>query len=65
VRVNTEDVPTPYAKNLEYAYLPNKDVLDVADKLESLGKSGRVIEQITSAGTAGMDQARTARWART
>jgi hypothetical protein len=40
-------------------------VLDVADKLESLGKSGRVIEQITSAGTAGMDQARTARWART
>lgn len=25
VRVNTEDVPTPYAKNLEYAYLPNKD----------------------------------------
>jgi pyruvate dehydrogenase E1 component beta subunit len=24
-RVNTEDVPTPYAKNLEYAYLPNKD----------------------------------------
>lgn len=24
VRVNTEDVPTPYAKNLEQAYLPNK-----------------------------------------
>ena len=23
VRVNTEDVPTPYAKNLEQAYLPN------------------------------------------
>jgi four helix bundle protein len=27
-------------------------VLDVADKLESLGKSGRIIEQITSAGTS-------------
>jgi pyruvate dehydrogenase E1 component beta subunit len=25
VRVNTEDVPTPYAKNLEQAYLPNPD----------------------------------------
>ncbi len=25
VRVNTEDVPTPFAKNLEYAYLPNKE----------------------------------------
>jgi pyruvate dehydrogenase E1 component beta subunit len=25
VRVNTEDVPTPYAKGLEYAYLPNKE----------------------------------------
>jgi len=25
VRVNTEDVPTPYAKNLEAAYLPNPD----------------------------------------
>lgn len=25
VRVNTQDVPTPYAKNLEYDYLPNKD----------------------------------------
>jgi pyruvate dehydrogenase E1 component beta subunit len=24
VRVNTEDVPTPYAKELEFAYLPNK-----------------------------------------
>jgi pyruvate dehydrogenase E1 component beta subunit len=24
VRVNTEDVPTPYAKNLEAEYLPNK-----------------------------------------
>ena len=25
VRVNTRDVPTPYAKNLEYEYLPNPD----------------------------------------
>jgi len=25
VRVNTEDVPAPFAKNLEYAYLPNKE----------------------------------------
>ncbi len=25
VRVNTADVPAPYAKNLEYDYLPNKD----------------------------------------
>ncbi len=25
VRVNSADVPTPYAKNLEYDYLPNKD----------------------------------------
>ena len=25
VRVNTEDVPTPYAKGLEYAYLPNPE----------------------------------------
>ena len=25
VRVNTRDVPTPYAKNLEAAYLPNAD----------------------------------------
>ncbi|MCA9279568.1 MAG: alpha-ketoacid dehydrogenase subunit beta [Phycisphaeraceae bacterium] len=25
VRVNTADVPTPYAKNLEYAYLPNPE----------------------------------------
>jgi pyruvate dehydrogenase E1 component beta subunit len=30
VRVNTEDVPTPYAKNLEYAYLPNKDRIAAA-----------------------------------
>jgi pyruvate dehydrogenase E1 component beta subunit len=32
VRVNTEDVPTPYAKNLEYAYLPNKDKIMSAVK---------------------------------
>ncbi len=32
VRVNTEDVPTPYAKNLEYAYLPNKDKIIAAVK---------------------------------
>ncbi len=25
VRINTVDVPTPYAKNLEYAYLPNAE----------------------------------------
>jgi pyruvate dehydrogenase E1 component beta subunit len=25
VRVNTRDVPTPYAKGLEAAYLPNAD----------------------------------------
>jgi len=25
VRVNTADVPAPYAKNLEFDYLPNKD----------------------------------------
>jgi pyruvate dehydrogenase E1 component beta subunit len=25
VRVNTRDVPTPYAKELEAAYLPNAD----------------------------------------
>ncbi|MEL7485561.1 MAG: transketolase C-terminal domain-containing protein, partial [Planctomycetota bacterium] len=25
VRLNTEDVPTPYAKNLEADYLPNAD----------------------------------------
>ena len=30
VRVNTEDVPTPYAKGLEYAYLPNKDKIATA-----------------------------------
>ncbi len=30
VRVNTEDVPTPYAKGLEYAYLPNKEKIAAA-----------------------------------
>lgn len=30
VRVNTEDVPTPYAKGLEYAYLPNKEKIVAA-----------------------------------
>ena len=32
VRVNTEDVPTPYAKALEYAYLPNKEKIIAAVK---------------------------------
>lgn len=32
VRVNTEDVPTPYAKGLEYAYLPNKEKIVAAVK---------------------------------
>ncbi len=32
VRVNTEDVPTPYAKNLEAAYLPNADKIVAAVK---------------------------------
>lgn len=32
VRVNTEDVPTPYAKGLEYAYLPNKERIVAAVK---------------------------------
>ena len=32
VRVNTDDVPTPYAKNLEYAYLPNKEKIAAAVK---------------------------------
>jgi pyruvate dehydrogenase E1 component beta subunit len=32
VRVNTEDVPTPYAKELEAAYLPNKDRIVAAVK---------------------------------
>ena len=31
-RVNTEDVPTPYAKGLEYAYLPNKERIIAAVK---------------------------------
>lgn len=30
VRVNTDDVPTPYAKNLEAAYLPNADKIVAA-----------------------------------
>lgn len=30
VRVNSDDVPTPYAKNLEYAYLPNKEKIVAA-----------------------------------
>jgi pyruvate dehydrogenase E1 component beta subunit len=30
VRVNTDDVPTPYAKNLEAAYLPNRDKIVAA-----------------------------------
>jgi pyruvate dehydrogenase E1 component beta subunit len=32
VRVNTEDVPTPYAKGLEAAYLPNKTKIAAAVK---------------------------------
>jgi len=32
VRVNTEDVPTPYAKNLEFDYLPNKNRIVAAVK---------------------------------
>lgn len=32
VRVNTEDVPTPYAKNLEAEYLPNKGKIVAAVK---------------------------------
>jgi len=32
VRVNSDDVPTPYAKNLEQAYLPNKDKIVAAVK---------------------------------
>jgi pyruvate dehydrogenase E1 component beta subunit len=32
VRVNTEDVPTPYAKNLEADYLPNKNRIVAAVK---------------------------------
>mgnify|MGYP001067163284 CR=1 FL=1 len=32
VRVNTDDVPTPYAKNLEAAYLPNADKIVAAVK---------------------------------
>lgn len=32
VRVNTEDVPTPYAKGLEFEYLPNKNKIVAAVK---------------------------------
>ena len=33
-RVNTVDVPTPYAKNLEQAYLPNPDrIVDAVQNL--------------------------------
>lgn len=32
VRVNTDDVPTPYAKNLEAAYLPNPEKVAAAVK---------------------------------
>ena len=34
VRVNTEDVPTPYAKGLEYAYLPNPE--RIADAVRNI-----------------------------
>jgi len=34
VRVNTEDVPTPYAKGLEYAYLPNPE--RIADAVKNI-----------------------------
>ena len=37
LRVNTEDVPTPYAKNLEAEYLPHKGKIISAVKA-SLGK---------------------------
>ena len=37
LRVNTEDVPTPYAKGLEMEYLPNKGKIIKAVK-KSLGK---------------------------
>jgi len=36
VRVNTADVPTPYAKNLEQAYLPNPE--RIADAVRSLAR---------------------------
>jgi pyruvate/2-oxoglutarate/acetoin dehydrogenase E1 component len=32
LRVNTEDVPTPYAKNLEAEYLPHKGKIIAAVK---------------------------------
>jgi pyruvate dehydrogenase E1 component beta subunit len=34
MRVNTEDVPTPYAKGLEYAYLPNPE--RIADAVRTI-----------------------------
>jgi pyruvate dehydrogenase E1 component beta subunit len=37
LRVNTEDVPTPYAKNLEALYLPHKGKIMAAVK-SSLGR---------------------------
>src|SRR5690606_38193802 len=37
VRVNSDDVPTPYAKNLEGAYLPNPEKIVKAVK-RTLGK---------------------------
>lgn len=40
VRVNTEDVPTPYAKNLEYAYLPNKERIGAAVR-KAMGRGDR------------------------
>jgi pyruvate dehydrogenase E1 component beta subunit len=38
IRVNTDDVPTPYAKGLEAAYLPNKGKIMTAVKA-SLGRA--------------------------
>jgi pyruvate dehydrogenase E1 component beta subunit len=38
VRVNTEDVPAPYSKKLEQAYLPHKGKIIAAVK-KSLGKA--------------------------
>jgi pyruvate dehydrogenase E1 component beta subunit len=38
VRVTTEDVPTPYAKNLEAEYLPNKNKI-MAGVKKTLGEA--------------------------
>jgi len=38
VRVNSDDVPTPYAKRLEQAYLPHKGKIVAAVK-RTLGQS--------------------------